>query len=152
MNNKSSGWWITLQGIAIVGSILLAFIIEAWWSEKQDTEERGWLLQVLEAETTANLAKMERNRKYRIAVTEVCEKILATSQENISSKEFDVLLADLLWALHVNFAVGALTNLVDGGKLALVDDADVSLQISRVLPSPVILSISNRGERPKRKM
>ncbi len=47
---------MALQGLAILGSILLAFSIEAWWSDRQDADEAGRILAALELETIANLA------------------------------------------------------------------------------------------------
>ena len=38
MDHKSSPGWLALQATAIVGSILLAFAIDAWWDNRQERE------------------------------------------------------------------------------------------------------------------
>ena len=41
MKERLNAKWITLQGAAILGSILLAFAIEAWWSDRQEEEQEA---------------------------------------------------------------------------------------------------------------
>ncbi len=125
--------WITLQGAAILGSILLAFAIEAWWSDRQDADEVGRILAALELETIANLAEIAEMRKYRHAVSEVCDKVLGASSESVTAEALDAYLADLTWWNTANLAVGALSSMTNGGKLALVDNVNLILQISIVL-------------------
>lgn len=38
VNNKANPGWLALQAAAIVGSILLAFAIDAWWENRQERE------------------------------------------------------------------------------------------------------------------
>jgi hypothetical protein len=44
-----------VEGVVIVGSILLAFGIDAWWEERQERAEETALLLALRAEVTRNL-------------------------------------------------------------------------------------------------
>jgi UDP-N-acetylmuramyl pentapeptide phosphotransferase/UDP-N-acetylglucosamine-1-phosphate transferase len=55
-NVKPSIWWIILQGIGIVASILLAFGIQAWWDERQELEEANKLLSSVLEESRQNVA------------------------------------------------------------------------------------------------
>jgi hypothetical protein len=130
---QSNPKWIALQGLAILGSILLAFGIEAWWSDRQDAGEASRILAALELETVANLGEIAEISKYRHAVSKVCDDVLGASADSLTAAEFDTHLADLTWWDTANIAVGALTSLTDGGKLALVDDPNLVLQISKVL-------------------
>jgi hypothetical protein len=129
---KIDVWWLTAQTFAIVGSILLAFGIEAWWSDRQEDEEVSRLVASLEVETVANIAEIVRMRKYRSAVSLVCTKILSASPENLSLEQFDEYLADLLWWRYAEFSLGALTSIIDGRSLAALDDPGLGLQISLV--------------------
>ncbi len=132
MNNNPNPRWLILQGLAIVGSILLAFVIEAWWSDRQEAEEAAQILTALQLEIVANLEEIKRLRLYRVAVSDVCHAILAAKIDRIDKAGFDAHLADLVWWRRANLALGALSSLVEGGKLALVKDPKVVLQISGV--------------------
>ena len=44
---SKSGWWVFLQGLAVVLGILLAFGIEAWWSNQQQREDEVVMLELL---------------------------------------------------------------------------------------------------------
>ncbi len=138
MNNNQNPGWLILQGLAIVGSILLAFVIEAWWSDRQEAEEAeeaeeaAQMLTALQLETVANLEEISQLRIFHAAVSNACDAILAANIDRIGKADFDAHLADLVWWRRANLALGALSSLVDGGQLALVEDPKVILQISDV--------------------
>lgn len=132
MTRENSIGWLFAQATAIVASILLAFLIEAWWSDRQEDEEKDRLLEALKSELSANLEAIENNKKYREAVLAGCNRILTISPDDISADDFDILVADLLWAMKPSMLTGALTSFSAGGKLVLIDDPELTLKISRV--------------------
>lgn len=132
MNNRLSGWWIGAEAIAIIGSILLAFAIEAWWSDRQEAGETERILAALEVETIANIAEINQKARYRQAVSEICDAVLAAAPDKISTVDFDGLLGDLTWWERADLNTAAISSLVNSGKLALLDDTSLSLQISKV--------------------
>ncbi len=42
MKRENNGWWLALQGVAMVASILLTFGIEAWLCWKGGIRQRRW--------------------------------------------------------------------------------------------------------------
>ncbi|MEM7100496.1 MAG: hypothetical protein AAF541_19685 [Pseudomonadota bacterium] len=47
-----------LQGAILVASILLAFAIDAWWSEREEEQEARALLQAFQIELAENRVRM----------------------------------------------------------------------------------------------
>ena len=56
---------ILAEGTAIVVSILLAFSIEAWWTDRQEQAEQERILLALKKEFETNLATIEEQLSYR---------------------------------------------------------------------------------------
>lgn len=52
---------MTVESMAIVGSILLAFAIDAWWENSKESQRRIALLGDLKTEVVANIERIERN-------------------------------------------------------------------------------------------
>ncbi len=50
---------VFVEGVVIVGSILLAFGLQAWWGERQERRAEQELLLNLQGEFSANLASLE---------------------------------------------------------------------------------------------
>ena len=50
---------VFVEGVVIVGSILLAFGIQAWWDESQEREEEQEALAGLSSDFQANIAQLE---------------------------------------------------------------------------------------------
>ena len=57
--------WLLLQAAAIVGSILLAFAIDAWWGERKEVLEKNALLETVRSEMRSNRKHLETDRVYR---------------------------------------------------------------------------------------
>ena len=51
---------VFIEAVAIVGSILLAFSIDAWWADRQEAVEGGRLADALASEIAENLVDLDR--------------------------------------------------------------------------------------------
>jgi len=61
-DNHTLSWKrLTLEATAIVGIILLAFTIDAWWEERQGRHEEQQILQGLHAEAEENRVVLQRH-------------------------------------------------------------------------------------------
>ena len=56
MSNKQKIQWkrLSVEGVAIVTSILLAFAIDAWWDNRHERTEERRILESLKAEFLSN--------------------------------------------------------------------------------------------------
>ena len=60
MPNQKIAWKrLALEVVVIVGSILLAFWIQAWWEGVQEQEERDALVRLIRADIAKNIAQFE---------------------------------------------------------------------------------------------
>jgi hypothetical protein len=118
---------IAAESIAIVMSILLAFAIDAWWSNwktRQDVEEN---LSALEVELENNLSLIERELSYRQAVIASIELLGTTSSDerNLTPDEIDRLLGDMTWLGKSEFSTGALEATLQSGVFASIEDGEL---------------------------
>ena len=99
--------WLRIgaESVAIVGSILLAFAIEAWWADQQQREEELILLTSLKEEAQNNLREIDRELVYRRAAADGVTKLLDASAGNsrLESMELDQLLGTLVWWLEASW-------------------------------------------------
>lgn len=90
---------ISAEGVAIVISILLAFSIEAWWSNYQDRAEEQVTLLGLKSEFEQNLEFIETDLAYRRTVIDSILRIFNASGGRISLEPevLDELIGDVTW-------------------------------------------------------
>jgi len=116
---------ISVEAVAIVGSILLAFAIDTWWQDHQDRETERGLLQAINSEFEQNLLKMEKEISYREEVRRSIALTLkaAAGSVDLDSEDIDKLLSDLTWWGTANFSTGAINSLPQSGNFSLIDNA-----------------------------
>lgn len=125
---------IFVEGVVIVGSILLAFGLEAWWD---DRGERG----LAQSELRQVREELRQNRDQldsRITRLSQVEVMLTELRDDIRSRELgspivvvDTVLASLVFAPTHNPSTAAITQLLSSGRLSLLDDADLRNELSR---------------------
>ena len=129
MKNDSSIQWkrISVEGAAIVLSILLAFSIDAWWEERQDRNDERKLLIALKTEFENNLAEIDKELTYRHAVDESIMQILeaGAGETSIDPGELDKLIGDLVWWGNADFQTGALDSTLQSGFLSLIENQEL---------------------------
>jgi hypothetical protein len=88
-NEKIPWKRLTVEAAAIVGSILLAFAIDAWWSARQLDNEEQQTLRQLQAEFQTNAALLAERRGRHEDILNACETILS-----LTGPESEDLLTD----------------------------------------------------------
>ena len=109
---------IFAEGVAIVFSILLAFWIQAWWDERQDSSEEHRFLVALKSEIEQNLEIVEREINYSRAVIASIMQLFdgASGQSDLTPESVDKLIGDMTWWGHGIFVTAA-TQSVDLSKI-----------------------------------
>ena len=112
------------EGVAIVISILLAFGIEAWWSNRQDLEVLHENLTALRDELHGNLREIQDELSYRQAVVASFEKFFSTfgTENALSPRELDILIENLSWGGRIDISTGALSSVLLTGVFAGIED------------------------------
>ena len=118
-----------VEGVVIVGSILLAFAIDAWWEGRQERGEVGRDLMSVAQELRVNresvLWQLDEMERKLLGSAEVLRILEADRDAAITP------LADTLAFLATSTvptldpSSGALSTLIASGRLAFVDDEDV---------------------------
>ena len=129
MANTNDIQWkrISAEGIAIVVSILLAFSIEAWWSNYQDRVEEQVILLGLKSEFEKNLGLIETEISYRNAVIDSILGIFDASgtQSSLEPEVLDELIGDVTWWSNIEYLRGAIDGLLQSGGLSLIENEEL---------------------------
>ena len=119
----------TAEVVAIVGSILVAFAIDAWWDESLERELESEQLQRLHAEFSKNLDSMDDPYYQGLrpdAIRDVLD--LASSRFNDAPVEVDVpvlYMRRLLNAPTFEIESPVLDGLIRAGGLGIIEDREV---------------------------
>ena len=118
-----------------VGSILLAFGIEAWWDERQERAEEQTLLTALHSELT----DARRGFEEQLDILEEDTRLASTTLQALSNGQVGEIPADsvnaLAMALGPSYAfqppLAALNDLLEGGGIALIRSDTLRRAIAR---------------------
>ncbi len=134
VNEKIPWRRLSLEAGAIVGSILLAFAIDAWWDTRQARAEEQLVLAALKSEFQHNLNILETELGYREAVRASTMEILNASLDPTSfdAGRMDQLISDMVWWGKADFSTGALDNVLLGGGLSLIENETLRHSLASV--------------------
>lgn len=116
---------ISVEGAAIVASILLAFAIDAWWQDRADLEREQRVLAALLAEFERNDALLkEANELYEDLYGQSVRILdnLETGLSSLTNAELKELMAGLLRGATIHLESGAHDALLNSGELSLIRD------------------------------
>ncbi|NKC02150.1 MAG: hypothetical protein GKR90_27125 [Pseudomonadales bacterium] len=139
------------QAIVVVVSILLAFGIDTWWTELEEKEEALALLSTFQVELAASIRLQEEELIFRIAKQQSAQRILAASTGDVELKsgEIDALINDVThWGTQAN-VVGALSSLIDSGKLAWIDSTGLRAKLAQWPEKTALLDEIVRQDRDR---
>ena len=140
---------IAIEAIAIVGSILLAFGIQAWWDAAIEREREGELLGALLDDFQITKSNLVNGLNFHTAVRARNERLLevATSGgKDVSESEFDRLLLDISWWDSIYpFTTGALNSAIAAGEFAIIRSDELRRLIAG-WPTIIAIVESNRRQ------
>ncbi len=121
---------VFVEGVVIVGSILLAFGIQAWWDGLQEREEEREVLIGLEAEFVDLEARLQRLTALNRRKAQLVEQFLSDSVPKLDALAVDsVFRASTV--VNVLDQGGALDALLSSGRLELIRDRDIRLRLAK---------------------
>jgi hypothetical protein len=116
---------LAVEAVAIVGSILLAFAIDAWWEVRQDSAEEQTLLRQLEAEFELNAellavqrSRHEENMAAAHRLLTVTGPILEKRTLDLKSIKQDIHHIMIWWTYDPQ--MGVLNGMIQSGKLGVI--------------------------------
>lgn len=132
MTQKIPWLRVFVEGVVIVGSILLAFGIEASWAERGETIWESAQLQLLRTEFEANLEHSELVGQGHSGAADALTQIRDWADEVPAGSRapFPALVATTLIAWRTSeFSLGALEALVSSGDLGRLESGELRQQL-----------------------
>ncbi len=122
---------VFVEGVVIVGSILLAFGIDAWWEGVQERGEEQEILTGLRAHFEDVQARLDLWVGIGLVGEDLAARALRNSQERLSNGALDSLMSSF-WAVNViDRGGGPLDALLASGRLELIEDRRLREQLAR---------------------
>ena len=130
MSNTQKIHWtrLSIEGAAIVTSILLAFAIDAWWEDRNDVELERRLLTALLVECEKNVELLRDARTFYEQRYMDALRILENLEQGATSldhAEFEKSFRGLLISNTVHLESGAHDGLLGSGDLSLIRDEEL---------------------------
>lgn len=120
---------LVAEGGVIVASILLAFWIDAWWDGRQERAEERDLLVALAQEFATNRQRLAEAEAFHGEIRDQSLRFLQVAADPGAAPELgevDFLLErQWWWGGETTFASGVASTIIDGGRLALIDDEEL---------------------------
>jgi hypothetical protein len=136
MNKSSDIPWkrISAEAVAIVGSILMAFAIDAWWDDRVDEKvAREYVAQLL-VETRENLRGLEELVAYHEEVISKSAELIRLVGDGGPGGPHDrvrELVLEIQYFDTYQVATSALDNIIGAGGLGHLQDPQLQLAISK---------------------
>jgi hypothetical protein len=128
--NQNIPWKrLSVEAAAIVGSILLAFAIDAWWQERLERNDEREQLARLRAEFTENIRMIDR-RTFEPIILDACKEFfdLIQSAQDAGNTSIELPAFTLVRTLNVptyEAHMPILNGLMRSGLLELIEDRRV---------------------------
>lgn len=120
---------LSVEAAAIVGSILLAFAIDAWWDDRQRDESEQIVLRTLLDDLRVKqvlLADMNEFCEAIISSAEALLRAASNKEQELSEDSVDRLISDTWWVSNDALWDSApLSQLAAGGNLALISNVEL---------------------------
>jgi len=137
MNKGADIPWkrLSAEAAAIVGSILLAFWIDAWWDDQSDARQERALLGALLQDFETAKDEFGKTRAGHNKVFSSMEKILywaeAGSVEEDEQAEVDVVLSNVFYRNTFDPPMGAVDTILASGRLDLLSNTTLVTELTR---------------------
>jgi hypothetical protein len=119
---------LAIEATAIVASILLAFAIDAWWSDREIDQWQTAQLRALRDEFSANLKSLDIIVQTHDRTARSLESLIAQIRDTNDTIQVTVsdaaLVALVAWRTS-DISTGTLDSLLSSGKLAEIDNSDI---------------------------
>ncbi len=116
---------VFVEGAVIVGSILLAFGIDAWWEERQERKEERVALEALRQEFVNNIEVLRDTQRIHVDLAETADRLnelLLNAALGETIQVADSLLYVLIVYRTPDVAMGTLNTLLASGRIGIIHD------------------------------
>lgn len=124
-NSKTIPWSrISVEAVAILISILLAFSIDAWWDGRKDLVEEREILRSLEIEFVDLGERLDRWAQYNREGASLIERFLS---ESVTNMKLDAVASTFFYAKVANVLDqgGVIEAVLASGRLEKISDREI---------------------------
>ena len=136
MTGKTSFSRHFIEAAVIVFSILFAFVVDAWWQNREERKEEVTLLTGLRNEIEINLENGKRNRLGNSDLISKLEIFSQMTPEEIGELESGSFFTEIYTPMIRQFALpssnGFLEATISSGKLGIIQDPFLRSEIARL--------------------
>ena len=131
---RHSWRFLFAESVVIVVSILIAFVIQAWWEESQEDEEATRILEAVLLEHQSNLQAIATYDELMKPIIQAYLDLssLANSDQDFDPERIDGLISKTIVTRSPLMSWGALESLVAGGRLSIIDDPSLRQDLGKV--------------------
>ena len=132
-----SGNWkrYIYDSLVIIGSILIAFTIDAWWSNKSNLQQKEALLVNLKQDFEGSREQLEELKLNHYKIEKNLETLLVWSEQESLSKEniikFDSVLGAIWWRQVYDPQMGTLESIINTGRFDIIGNNELLSQLTK---------------------
>ena len=123
------------EGLVIVISVLLAFYIDAWWSVKNETEQRKFLLIALKEDFVESKKQLAQIKFIHLRIEKSLETLLIWSDSTYLPLEiesrFDSILGVVFWREVYDPPMGAVESIINSGSIDILSNSNLITELTR---------------------
>ena len=119
---------VGIEAMAIVASILMAFAIDAWWQERQESNEEQVALEALRQEFLENIELLQAAHEVHVNLAETADRLnllVSSTADGEVIQVTDSLLVVLITFRTPEVAAGTLNTLLASGRIGIIRDREV---------------------------
>jgi len=123
------------DSLVIIGSILIAFTIDAWWSNKSNLQQKEALLLNLKQDFEESRGQLEELKFNHYKIEKNLETLLVWSENEILSDEniikFDSVFGALWWRQVYDPQMGTLESIINTGRFDIIGNNKLLSQLTK---------------------
>ena len=123
---------ISVEGIVIVASILLALAADAWWDGVQERAEERKVISAIRAEFEMNLEILAHTgEQHRRALGAIQTVVLASGSDSVDAEVYEgSIFGRVVSTPHYNPATGALAAAIGSGQFGLIRNVELRTRLA----------------------
>jgi len=132
-----NGQWkkYVYDSLVIIGSILIAFAIDAWWSRRSDLKQKEALLVNLKLDFEESREQLNQLKHNHYKIEKNVETLLLWSEKDSLSDEniikFDSILGAIWWRQVYDPQMGTLESIINTGRFDIIGNNKLLSELTK---------------------
>jgi hypothetical protein len=136
MKSQKTRWTrFIYEALVIISSILIAFAIDAWWSNKSDQIQRKSLLLSLNEDFENSMKQLNELKYNHYKIERNLEKLIIWSDIDILPKDytitFDSILGSIFWRQVYDPPMGTVESIISSSRFDLIENQKLLSELTK---------------------